>query len=167
MASPLSPSQTPSDTLAERLTRRPAKPMGSPRVGSNPTGVVFHRPDLLSQTPHGKRKERQQRGPPHSKRKERRRSDLNQISIERAEIRIWGVRAERRRAVPHCAQVLLPRASPERGRVSEISMSLETPSLIFFPLAVARPSSLTLQAHLTACPVRCAGLVCEERRISC
>ena len=29
------------DTLAERLRRRPAKPMGSPRVGSNPTGVVF------------------------------------------------------------------------------------------------------------------------------
>ena len=30
------------DTLAERLRRRPAKPMGSPRVGSNPTGVVSH-----------------------------------------------------------------------------------------------------------------------------
>ena len=29
----------PTDTLAERLRRRPAKPMGSPRVGSNPTGV--------------------------------------------------------------------------------------------------------------------------------
>ena len=29
----------PSDTLAEWLRRRPAKPMGSPRVGSNPTGV--------------------------------------------------------------------------------------------------------------------------------
>ena len=29
------------DTLAERLRRRPAKPMGSPRVGSNPTGVVL------------------------------------------------------------------------------------------------------------------------------
>ena len=28
-------------TLAEWLRRRPAKPMGSPRVGSNPTGVVF------------------------------------------------------------------------------------------------------------------------------
>ena len=28
------------DTLAERLRRRPAKPMGSPRVGSDPTGVV-------------------------------------------------------------------------------------------------------------------------------
>ena len=27
------------DTLAERLRRRPAKRMGSPRVGSNPTGV--------------------------------------------------------------------------------------------------------------------------------
>ena len=27
------------DTLAERPRRRPAKPMGSPRVGSNPTGV--------------------------------------------------------------------------------------------------------------------------------
>ena len=31
------------DTLAERLRRRPAKPMGSARVGSNPTGVVFAR----------------------------------------------------------------------------------------------------------------------------
>ena len=30
------------DTLAEWLRRRPAKPMGSPRVGSNPTGVVLH-----------------------------------------------------------------------------------------------------------------------------
>ena len=29
----------PEDTLAERLRRRPAKPMGSPRVGSNATGV--------------------------------------------------------------------------------------------------------------------------------
>ena len=28
------------DTLAERLRRRPAKPMGSPRVGSHPTGVA-------------------------------------------------------------------------------------------------------------------------------
>ena len=27
------------DTLAEWLRPRPAKPMGSPRVGSNPTGV--------------------------------------------------------------------------------------------------------------------------------
>ena len=33
-------SSTPNDTLAERLRRRPAKPMGSPCVGSNPTGVV-------------------------------------------------------------------------------------------------------------------------------
>ena len=32
---------TPEDTLAERLRRRPAKPMWSPRVGSNPTGVDF------------------------------------------------------------------------------------------------------------------------------
>ena len=31
------------DTLAEWLRRRPAKPMGSPRVGSNPTDVDFHR----------------------------------------------------------------------------------------------------------------------------
>ena len=30
------------DTLAEWLRRRPAKPMGSPRVGSNPTGVGLH-----------------------------------------------------------------------------------------------------------------------------
>ena len=28
------------DTLAEWLRRRPAEPMGSPRVGSNPTGVA-------------------------------------------------------------------------------------------------------------------------------
>ena len=34
----------PDDTLAEWLRRRPAKPMGSPRVGSNPTGVVFATP---------------------------------------------------------------------------------------------------------------------------
>ena len=31
----------PPDTLAERLRRRPAKPMGSPRVGSNPTGAAY------------------------------------------------------------------------------------------------------------------------------
>ncbi len=31
------------DTLAEWLRRRPAKPMGSPRVGSNPTGVALRR----------------------------------------------------------------------------------------------------------------------------
>ena len=31
------------DTLAEWLRRRPAKPMGSPRVGSNPTGVAVGR----------------------------------------------------------------------------------------------------------------------------
>ena len=36
----LSRHQTDMDTLAEWLRRRPAKPMGSPRVGSNPTGVV-------------------------------------------------------------------------------------------------------------------------------
>ena len=29
------------DTLAVRQRRRPARPMGSPRVGSNPTGVVL------------------------------------------------------------------------------------------------------------------------------
>ena len=29
------------DTLAEWLRRRPAKPVGSARVGSNPTGVDF------------------------------------------------------------------------------------------------------------------------------
>merc|ERR1739836_320145 len=34
------------DTLAERLRRRPAKPMGSPCVGSNPTGVVLVLPVL-------------------------------------------------------------------------------------------------------------------------
>ena len=30
------------DTLAEWSRHRPAKPMGSPRVGSNSTGVDFH-----------------------------------------------------------------------------------------------------------------------------
>ena len=48
------------DTLAEWLRRRPAKPMGSPRVGSNPTGVDVswvhgthapHHPRLLSTRP--------------------------------------------------------------------------------------------------------------------
>ena len=34
------------DTLAEWLRRRPAKPMGSPRVGSNPTGVAVGTPCL-------------------------------------------------------------------------------------------------------------------------
>ena len=29
------------DTLTKPLRHRPAKPMGSPCVGSNPTGVVF------------------------------------------------------------------------------------------------------------------------------
>ena len=29
------------DTVAEWLRRRPAKPMGSPRMGSNPIGVAF------------------------------------------------------------------------------------------------------------------------------
>jgi hypothetical protein len=33
------PWQHAEDSLAERLRRRPAKPMGFPRVGSNPTGV--------------------------------------------------------------------------------------------------------------------------------
>ena len=38
-----------SDTLAERL-RLPAKPMGSPRVGSNPTGVdVVYKADGFMQ----------------------------------------------------------------------------------------------------------------------
>ena len=35
------------DTLAEWLRRRPAKPMGSSRVGSNPTGVDFVPPESL------------------------------------------------------------------------------------------------------------------------
>ena len=30
------------DTLAEWLRRRPAKPLGSARAGSNPAGVVVH-----------------------------------------------------------------------------------------------------------------------------
>ena len=34
------PQHVATDTLAEWLRRRPAKPMGSPRVGSNPTGVA-------------------------------------------------------------------------------------------------------------------------------
>mgnify|MGYP007101564351 CR=1 FL=1 len=38
------------DTLAERLRRRPAKPMGSPRVGSNPTGVVSCQLAAMPQT---------------------------------------------------------------------------------------------------------------------
>jgi hypothetical protein len=37
------PSKCDKDTLAEWLRRRPAKPMGSPRVGSNPTGVALCR----------------------------------------------------------------------------------------------------------------------------
>ena len=39
------------DALAEWLRRRPAKPMGSPRVGSNPTGVAAHRTAFLSLSP--------------------------------------------------------------------------------------------------------------------
>ena len=35
------------DTLAEWLRRRPAKPMGSPRVGSNPTGVDWLEAELM------------------------------------------------------------------------------------------------------------------------
>ena len=35
------------DTLAEWLRRRPAKPMGSPRVGSNPTGVDWLAAELM------------------------------------------------------------------------------------------------------------------------
>ena len=44
------------DTLAERLRRRPFKPMGSPRVGSNPTGVGFGKCNVVDQqetTPKG------------------------------------------------------------------------------------------------------------------
>ena len=47
------------DTLARRLRRRPAKPMGSPRVGSNPTGVV-----LCLQLAWRMRAARRQRGRP-------------------------------------------------------------------------------------------------------
>ena len=32
------------DTLAEWLRRRPAKPLGSARTGSNPVGVVNYKP---------------------------------------------------------------------------------------------------------------------------
>ena len=35
------------DTLAERLRRWPAKPLGSARVGSNPTGVGFRQPGAI------------------------------------------------------------------------------------------------------------------------
>ena len=35
------------DTVAERLRRRPAKPLGSARVGSNPIGVVLNDWKLL------------------------------------------------------------------------------------------------------------------------
>ena len=38
--------QKANDTLAEWLRRRPAKPMGSPCVGSNPTGVAF--PNIIA-----------------------------------------------------------------------------------------------------------------------
>ena len=43
------------DTLAEWLRRGPAKPMGSPRVGSNPTGVEFAdlRCGAITATPRG------------------------------------------------------------------------------------------------------------------
>ena len=44
------------DTLAEWLRRRPAKPVGSARVGSNPTGVdllLFHRLMMLPLKAHG------------------------------------------------------------------------------------------------------------------
>ena len=34
----------PDDIVAEWLRRRPARPMGSPCVGSNPAGVVFAAP---------------------------------------------------------------------------------------------------------------------------
>ena len=42
--------ELPRDTLAEWLRRRPAKPMGSPRVGSNPTGVVSRQPAFVLAT---------------------------------------------------------------------------------------------------------------------
>ena len=34
------------DTLAERLRRRPANPIGSPRVSSNPTGIALSKTDF-------------------------------------------------------------------------------------------------------------------------
>ena len=37
------------DTLAEWLRRRPAKPMGSPRVGSNPTGVALPTANVIAE----------------------------------------------------------------------------------------------------------------------
>ena len=36
-----------SDTLAEWLRRRPAKPMGSPRAGSNPAGVALDKQHIM------------------------------------------------------------------------------------------------------------------------
>ena len=44
------------DTLAEWLRRRPAKPMGSPCVGSNPTGVAFAAYNIRRQTKQGHRR---------------------------------------------------------------------------------------------------------------
>ena len=41
------------DTLAERLRRRPANPTGSPRVGSNPTGVVLILFSFVARSPQG------------------------------------------------------------------------------------------------------------------
>ena len=46
LAHSISDALTATDTLAEWLRRRPAKPMG-PRVGSNPTGVDFVLPVSL------------------------------------------------------------------------------------------------------------------------
>ena len=40
------------DTLAEWLRRRPAKPMGSTRAGSNPAGVAFAHSLCCDVSPH-------------------------------------------------------------------------------------------------------------------
>ena len=46
------------DTLAEWLRRRPAKPMGSPRAGSNPAGVAYSNNNTCSSKPSAEKHKR-------------------------------------------------------------------------------------------------------------